>query len=278
MPHVIQRFSSFSDGVLGGNPAGVCIGTAFPSPQEMQNIAADIGFSETVFAMPIDGKWRVRYFSPEHEVPFCGHATIALGAALAEKYGDGDFQLKLNTADISVSGKNMGDLTSATLQSPPTYSRAADPKIIAEIFELFGYSVDDLDSAIPCGFAQAGATHIVIALNSQETLARMSYDLDLGRTLMNKYGLTTIAFVVAETPQRFHVRNAFASGGVIEDPATGAAAAAMAGYLRDIDWPHKGQIKIIQGENMGLRSIINMEIPSDAGGSIKVSGTVRHLI
>ena len=73
------------------------------------------------------------------------------------------------------------------------------------------------------------------------------------------------------------MRNAFASGGVVEDPATGAAAAALAGYLRDIDWPHNGNVTIIQGEDMGMRSIIKMEIPSALGSSIKVTGTVRPL-
>jgi len=131
--------------------------------------------------------------------------------------------------------------------------------------------------AIPVSRAQGGATHIIIALNSRKKLAQMTYDLNLGRKLMNAHELTTIAFIFSETPQLFHVRNAFASGGVVEDPATGAAAAAMAGYLRDIDWPHNGQVAIVQGEDMGLRSIINMEIPSTIGASIKVSGTVRSL-
>ena len=49
----------------------------------MQRIAAEVGYSETAFAMRDGDRWRVRYFSPEAEVPFCGHATIALGAALA---------------------------------------------------------------------------------------------------------------------------------------------------------------------------------------------------
>jgi len=81
MTFKIQKLSSFSDGLAGGNPAGVVIDANLPSTVQMQKIAADIGFSETAFAMPENGSWRVKYFSPESEVPFCGHATIALGAA-----------------------------------------------------------------------------------------------------------------------------------------------------------------------------------------------------
>jgi PhzF family phenazine biosynthesis protein len=92
---------------------------------------------------------------------------------------------------------------------------------------------------------------------------------------MEKAGLITIALVRAENPQLFHVRNAFATGGVVEDPATGAAAAAFAGYLRDIGWPHEGVINIVQGEDMGMRSLIRAEIGEMAGSSIRVSGTAR---
>jgi PhzF family phenazine biosynthesis protein len=92
---------------------------------------------------------------------------------------------------------------------------------------------------------------------------------------MEKAGIVTVALVTAENPQLFHVRNAFAAGGVVEDPATGAAAAAFAGYLRDMGWPHGGAINIVQGEDMGMRSLIRAEISEIAGSSIRVSGTAR---
>src|SRR6516165_9617013 len=77
--------------------------------------------------------------------------------------------------------------------------------------------------------------------------------------------------------QLFHVRNPFASGGVYEDPATGAAAAALGGYLRDIRWPHGNTIEIVQGEDMGMRSRIRAEISPVPGASIRVSGTAPVL-
>ena len=82
----ILRIAAFSDGNAGGNPAGVAITEKHPPVEAMQRIAADVGFSETAFACPAGSGWRVRYFSPESEVAFCGHATIALGAALALKH------------------------------------------------------------------------------------------------------------------------------------------------------------------------------------------------
>lgn len=277
----VIRIAAFSDGNIGGNPAGVYISDELPSTTEMQSIAAEVGYSETVFAKPItnDGKdskgWRVRYFSPESEVPFCGHATIALGAVLAMQNGAGIYPLQLNETNITVEGFVDGDTYSSALQSPNTHSQQAEPTMVNEALDIFGYSQDDLNTEIPPAFANGGANHLIISLNSREALSAMDYDLDAGRTFMNKAGLVTVMFAYAETPQTFHTRNPFASGGVFEDPATGAATAAFAGYLRDIKWPHNGDINIVQGEDMGARSLIRAEFSEETGSSIRVSGSAR---
>lgn len=271
----LLRIAAFADGAAGGNPAGVAIGDALPEPEEMQRIAAEVGFSETAFAAVQGGGWRVRYFSPESEVPFCGHATIALGAALALREGDGVYRLVLNAAEITVEARRGADGMAASLQSPPTRSAPADAALVQAALALFGYAGGDLDPRIPPAIAEGGATHLVLALAERRTLAAMSYDLDAGRRLMRDAGLVTIALVHAEGPQQFHARNPFASGGVYEDPATGAAAAALAGYLRDLGWPHGGRIEIVQGEDMNMRSRIFAEIPPERGASIRVSGAAR---
>lgn len=273
----IQRLSSFSDGDDGGNPAGVLLLNTFPTDSEMQSIAAKIGYSETAFAMRNQDNWRVRYFSPESEVPFCGHATIALGAALAREHGEGVYSLELNETNITVEGLVKDGLYSAALQSPDTRSSYAKSELIVEALNLFGYSEHDLDQRIPPARANGGAEHLIIALNSRSALKALKYDLDSGRKFMRKENLVTVMFVYCESETLFHSRNPFASGGVYEDPATGAASAAFAGYLRDIGWSHGGEINITQGEDMGSRSLINAIIPDTPGSSIRISGTVRFL-
>ena len=273
----LLRIAAFSDGNTGGNPAGVWIGDALPDSAAMQAIAAEVGFSETAFAAPEGEAWRVRYFSPAMEVPFCGHATIALGAALAHRFGDRSFGLQLNDAVISVSGKRDGNTIAAALQSPPTRSAPLDASLRDALLDLFGYASGDLDPKLLPAKIHGGADHALLALRSREALARMNYEFDRGRTLMAQASLVTIALVTVETPRLFHVRNAFAAGGVVEDPATGAAAAAFAGYLRDIGWPHGGAIDIVQGEDMGARSLIRAEIGEAKGSSIRVSGTARFM-
>jgi PhzF family phenazine biosynthesis protein len=271
----ILKIAAFSDGDTGGNPAGVMLTDVLPSDTDMQRIATEIGFSETAFAAPITTGWRVRYFSPENEVPFCGHATIALGAALTLQHGDGVFALTLNQTNITVEGQRQGSLVSAALQSPPTRSASAPESLVTAALTLLGYHPEDLDTRLPPALIHAGADHLLLALKSRAALAAMHYNLAAGRQLMQNNGLVTIVLVYAESPQRFHTRNPFASGGVYEDPATGAATAALAGYLRDIAWPHGGVIGVVQGEDMGMRSCLRAEITPEPGSSIRVSGSAR---
>lgn len=288
----LVRIAAFSDGLQGGNPAGVWIGASLPGVHEMQHIAAEVGFSETAFAAPMSTplpqgvqaveptaelrEWRVRYFSPEAEVPFCGHATIALGVALARRFGEGEYGLHLNQAVIKVSGWLDGEgHWQAALQSPPTHSKPAPTELVAAALDLFGYTHADLDPRIPPALIHGGADHLVLALNSSAALAAMEYELEQGRTLMRREGLVTILLAHAAREQLFHTRNPFAYGGVYEDPATGAATAAFAGYLRDIHWPHGGIIDLFQGEDMGMASHLHAEIPAEPGSSIRVFGRAR---
>ncbi|WP_265451644.1 PhzF family phenazine biosynthesis protein [Aeromonas salmonicida] len=288
----LVRIAAFSDGLQGGNPAGVWIGASLPGAHEMQHIAAEVGFSETAFAAPMSTplpqgaqvveptaelrEWRVRYFSPEAEVPFCGHATIALGVALARRFGEGEYGLHLNQAVIKVSGWLDGEgHWQAALQSPPTHSKPAPAELVAATLDLFGYTPADLDPRIPPALIHGGADHLVLALNSRAALAAMEYELERGRTLMRREGLVTILLAHAAREQLFHTRNPFAYGGVYEDPATGAATAAFAGYLRDIHWPHGGIIDLFQGEDMGMASHLHAEIPAEPGSSIRVFGRAR---
>lgn len=264
----IQRIAAFSTNDNGGNPAGVVLLDMAAPEADMQRVAAEVGYSETAFAFPIKGadrSWRVRYFSPESEVSFCGHATIALGVALGQRNGPGSFNLKLNNASITVDATISAEGMAATLASSPTESRTITDRELGDAMALLGLTKDDLDVRLPPARIHGGADHLMLALHDRTQLAAMSYDLDEGRDIMRRHNLVTIMLVHIESDRAFSARNAFASGGVLEDPATGAAAAAFAGYLRDLDWPHDGQFVIRQGEDMGAPSLINVHLSSRPG-------------
>lgn len=273
----VLKLAAFSQNGQGGNPAGVAFYDEMPSESEMLAIAKEVGYSETAFLVKQGDGWRVRYFAPEMEVSFCGHATIALGAALGERFGEGIYQLHLNDSQISVRAEKTSGGMSATLQSPATWSEDAPQEYADKVLAAFDLTKEQLDSRFPVRLAGAGAKHLVIFLRERKTLAEMSYPFEEVRALMAEHGLVTISLLWNESDDVFHSRNAFASGGVYEDPATGAAAAALAGYLRDIGWNGASTFTILQGEDMGVPSRLTVSFTPKAGESVTVSGEVRHI-
>ena len=107
--------------------------------------------------------------------------------------------------------------------------------------------------------------------------AALKYEFEPVRSLMQEQGLTTISILWSETDELFHSRNPFAGGGVYEDPATGAAAAALAGYLRDIGWIGKNTFTILQGEDMGMPSRLLVKFSPEISSSVAVSGETRYI-
>lgn len=273
----VLKLAAFAHNGQGGNPAGVVFCDEMPSDEEMLAVAKEVGYSETAFLVKQGDVWRVRYFAPAMEVPFCGHATIALGAALGERFGEGEYKLELNDAEIRVRAEKSAGRYSATLYSPATSSEDAPVQFVDQVLTGFNLSREDLDPGFPVRFASAGAKHLILFLEDRSTLANMKYEFDPVRELMMEQGLITISLLWPESDELFHSRNAFASGGVYEDPATGAAAAALAGYLRDIGWQGKNSFTILQGEDMGMPSRLLVTLGPQAGGRVAVSGEVRAL-
>lgn len=277
LPGPVLRLAAFARDGQGGNPAGVVVGDTMPAAADMQAVARAVGYSETAFLAPQDDGWRVRYFAPALEVPFCGHATIALGAVLGERFGPGDYPLILNDGRISVRAERTATGFQATLRSPPTWSSDAPPALTEQVLAHFELTPGQLDPAVPVRLAGAGARHLILFVRDRRTLAEMRYPFEPVRALMVASNLVTLCLAWRESDAQFHCRNPFAAGGVYEDPATGAAAAALAGYLRDLRRDGPRSFTILQGEDMGIPSRVLVSYGPTAGEGVAVGGEVRHL-
>jgi PhzF family phenazine biosynthesis protein len=105
----------------------------------------------------------------------------------------------------------------------------------------------------------------------------MKYDFEALRALMTEQGWTTAQLVWRQGPDAFHARVPFPVGGVVEDPATGAAAAALGAYLRELGLVEPpARVTIHQGDDMGRPSILTVDIDPGAVG-IRVSGNAVAL-
>ena len=272
----VQKLASFTREGQGGNPAGVLLADLLPAAEDMQRVAAEVGYSETAFAAPEGPGWRVRYFAPEGEVPFCGHATIALGAALGQAHGAAIYPLHLNDTEISVEAYEEGGTWGARLVSPPTRHSLADPDLLTEAMSLFGLTRDDLDPLIPAAKVHGGADHLALALARGDSVTAMAYDFDAGAAFMQRYGFVTVTLFHRVASDLIHARNAFAGHGVYEDPATGAAAAALAGYLRD-SGVQSGPFRVLQGQEMGRPSELWVSPRQGRGEPIEIAGLTQAI-
>ena len=277
MNEQLYRLAAFSTSQAGGNPAGVWLGEALPDAAAMQRIAAEVGYSETAFVAPLDGTERhIRYYSPLREISFCGHATIAAGVVLGQTAAAGRYRLQTAVGEVLVEVFRDGEQWLAALTSVEPEQRAVPPGWLERVLEALDWRPEELDPALPPMLAYAGAWHLVLAAGSAARLARLDYDVERLKALMEDAGLVTLQLVYWGDELVFQARNPFPVGGVVEDPATGAAAAALGGYLRAAGlMPVPGEMLIRQGEAMGRPSELRVRVP--AAGGIRVSGAAVAL-
>jgi PhzF family phenazine biosynthesis protein len=272
----VLRYAAFTDRAEGGNPAGVVLDAATLTDGQRLALAKAVGYSETAFLaarVGAAGEYDVRYWSPEAEVPFCGHATIAAAVALAERSEPGRivFHTAAGPVPVSALRDDAGAIVASLTSVAPQVEKVV-PGDVERALAALNWRADDLDASLPPRIAYAGARHLILAANSRERLSELDYDFDGLKAYMLERDLTTVDLVFADGVV-YHSRNPFPVGGVYEDPATGAAAAAFGAYLREIGRASPPeQISIVQGVDMGRPSRILVDIPP-GDGPITVTGS-----
>ncbi|MFD7336322.1 PhzF family phenazine biosynthesis protein [Streptomyces violascens] len=278
----ILRYTAFSADPAGGNPAGVVLDASGLDDAGMLAIAAELGYSESAFlTAPPEGlgepgrAFTLRFFSPQAEVPFCGHATVAAAIALGERIGTGElaFATPAGTVPVAVAEDAASGGLRATLTSVEPHSEPVDEKDLAEALAALDWPAGDLDPAIVPRIAFAGARHLVLGAATRERLADLSYDFDRLTALMHRLDLTTVQLVWRASESVFHVRDPFPVGGIVEDPATGAAAAAFGAYARELGLvAEESELTLHQGEDLGRPGVLTVTLR--AGETrVGVSGT-----
>jgi len=273
----VERIAAFSYKNSGGNPAGVHFSDEMLSEKEMLQIAKDVNYSETAFLVKVGDSFRIRYFSPETEIAFCGHATIASGSFIGEKFGLGSYELILNDGSIQIEvSQNEGE-NYTSISSLKTHSKDVNEEYINKIITEFSFNKEDLNEKFPIRISFSGNNHLIIFLKDKKKMQEMQYNFDAIKVLMEKENIVTISILYEENENLYHSRNAFAYGGVIEDPATGSAAIALGEYLRDTGFKKSGDIEILQGFDMKQPSQLFVSFSEVSNSSINVSGASRKI-
>jgi PhzF family phenazine biosynthesis protein len=283
----VLRYAAFAASASGGNPAGIVMDATGLDDSTMQHIAAEVGYAETAFVIEtsVDGdphRSRVRYFSPQAEVPFCGHATVATAVALAERSGPGRYVFDTAVGEVVLVTEQTEHGIRAAFTSVEPEVRALEPATLGTLLALLGLTDADLDDRYPVRVAYAGNWHPILVLRDLTTFDGFRFDPAALRTLMDMQGWKgTVTVLHAQSSTEFEARNLFPVGTITEDPATGSAAASLGGYLRDLGLGEFDQsaaparVIVHQGRHVGRPSLLTSDIPP-VGGMV-VSGTAAPI-
>jgi len=229
----VLRYTAFSTTPDGGNPAGLVLDARHLDDAGMLAVAAAVGYAETAFVTEpgLGGdprRSRVRYFSPIAEVPFCGHATIALAVALSARDGAGSFTFDTPVGPVLIETAGDGDDITASFTGVEPQLAVFDDDILADLLGLLGVGLTDLDPAYPPRIAYSGNWHPVLVFADSTLFDSFAFDPETVRQLMDAQGwAATVAVLHRIADGEFEARNLFPVGAITEDPATGAAAAAV---------------------------------------------------
>jgi PhzF family phenazine biosynthesis protein len=248
----------------------------------MLAVAAAVGYAETAFVTEpgVGGdprRSRVRYFSPIAEVPFCGHATIALAVALSARDGTGSFTFDTPVGPVVIETAGDGVNITASFTAVEPQVAIFDDGVLADLLGLLGVGPADLDPAYPPRIAYSGNWHPVLVLSDRTLFDSFGFDPEAVRKLMDAQGwAATVAVLHRVADGEFEARNLFPVGAITEDPATGAAAAAVGAYLRLLGLVEPpARVLIHQGRHVGRPGLLTVDIP--AAGGIVVSGTAVRI-
>jgi trans-2,3-dihydro-3-hydroxyanthranilate isomerase len=252
----------FTDRPFAGNQ--LCV---IPDPVELpdhlrQDIAREIGFSETTFVTEVsEDRYAMRIFTPGRELPFAGHPSLGTAFVLAsegrvaqsvvQEIAAGRFAIEV---DVEGGSARMEQLA-------PTFW---DP-LVGEVEELaaaVGLQPADLDPELPLRLVSTGFPHLMFPLRDEDALTRAHPDVRLLGPLLERLG-TDGCYLFRAEGERVKARLFAPGAGIFEDPATGSAAGPLGAYLVEHGVAPPGRITITQGVEMHRPSTLLVDVERD---------------
>lgn len=274
MPLEFDTCDVFTDRRFGGNPLAVVYGAGALDGAAMQTIAREFNLSETVFVVSADADAataHIRIFLPQKELPFAGHPNVGTAVMLARRLGLTGDTLALDQAAGRVLARLTRDaagiVTGATIEAPNPFT-LGEPVAAATVEACAGLP-DAAILGVPV-IASCGAPFVIAELADAESLAAAAPDAAAFRAHLPDRALVGLHLFTRLGPGRLRTRMFAPSGGVAEDPATGAANVALGGLLLQEEGGESLTLAIEQGIEMGRPSLLHVVAHRGADG-IRVS-------
>ena len=256
----------FTSKRFGGNPLAVFPDARGLSDGQMQALAAEFNLSETTFVLPPSNpahSARVRIFTPAYELPFAGHPNVGTGYVLAREGRDRDNALRFEEiaglVEVTVERDGTGEPKGATIQAPQPLTLGAElpPDTIAA---CTGLKAADMVTAKHPPIEASVGTPVIMAQVAADALARAAPDLGQFRRAQAQFpdvkGILIYLYARDAAAGRLRARMFAPLAGIVEDPATGGAAAPLAALLLSLTKDDSASYDIVQGVEMGRPSLL----------------------
>ncbi|MFA9376008.1 MAG: PhzF family phenazine biosynthesis isomerase [Lachnotalea sp.] len=274
--------NTFAKTMDGGNPAGVVLDADLLSEDNMKMIAGIFGFSETAFIMKSDvADFKVRFFTPNEEVDFCGHATVGTYSVLLSKglIRPGKYTQETKAGILSVEVKK--DTTIIMNQTLPIFCEVLD---VEEIADSLNTSVDNINTDIPIQIVTTGLRDIMVPIKTIDILNKIKPDFDKVAEISKKYKVVGYHMFTLDSLYRSNAycRNLAPLYGIPEESATGTSNGALACYLFKqgvLSAKNCEHMIFEQGYSMNLPSeiIVSLSVVANEIKEVKVGGKALNL-
>jgi len=279
----------FTTEPFSGNPLAVFPDGDRVPPELMQRVARELNLSETVFVLSPEDPGhtaRLRIFTPGAELPFAGHPTVGTACLLLStgRATGPRITLEEGVGPVAVDVGLRDGLPFASFQVPVDPVGHPFPLAVPAWEAMLSLPSGSVGwDGFPPGVWSCGVPFTVLPVRDRGVLRSVSLDPALWKRELSQSEGPHL-FVVAPdpaSPERLHARMFAPALGVAEDPATGGAAAALAGFLAAGQPGFSGRRSwvIQQGEDMGRPSTMELEALLQGGraGEVRVGGATRPM-
>lgn len=221
---LVKAFTKNKD---AGNPAGVILNADNLSDAQMQAIATQLGFSESVFVCKSEvAHCKMRYFSVTQEVDYCAHATVAAGVVLHSDVSEITYETNSGVLIMET-----GDSSVTLIQKQPDFGEYICREIVANALKI---KVSEIAPPRLPQVVSTGVPKLMVQVETMDTLFNMSPDFDAIKRLCRAIGARGVYVFTIETifvNSDYHARQFNPLCGIDEDPVTGIAAGALGAFI-----------------------------------------------
>lgn len=262
----VYTLDAFAHNHSGGNPAGVVLGADSLTADQMQQVAAKVGFSETAFMEEsVRADYKLRYFTPGHEVDVCGHATIATFSLMFTQgqIRAGIYSLETGAGILEVNVQADGYIYLA--QALPQFGDILDKLPIAESLRI---SPGALTADLPVQIVSTGLRDILVPVDSVEMLRWIKPDFAQIIEICRQHNVVGYHLFALDTPAgtTAECRNFAPLYDIPEESATGTSSGALLCYLY-----HHGRLSAEQAREVVLAQGYAMNQPSEIRGRLSIT-------